>query len=904
MKTCVKFTKFTHEAGPLTKRIRLKADGAVEKIVAAHFCHGRYETAAVSCAQELADYVAGMTTNEALSYSRCVSGESGAVVTSKSLRDNPGAVARTKDFFSFRNGEAGILCLDYDAPKGGGGLTRDELFGILESVAPGLTAAGNVWMPSAGSCIWHGGKELVGVSGQRILIMVRDAGDIPRAGAVLVERLWLAGHGYIALSTRGSQLERTVIDGSVWDAARLDFVSGSVVEAPLEQRRDAPIVTGDGLADTFALLPDLTAQESQRVGELIASAKQARDQEAKSRRAAWEASHVERLVTHLVGRGLERGVARAQAENTVAQIDRQTLLGDWLLTLADGAEVTVAEALRDKRKYDGVECRDPTEPDYQGGKLCAKLFLFGARPVLHSFAHGATTYRLCPQPAKFVLSSRNTENVARILESTGTLSDVFTTPAGGLCVIGANGVRPLSELGVMQELATHYAFFRKPPKGDDVPTDFPERAAKMLLGGDLSPFPLLRGVMTAPFMAMGGRIVCERGFDQKTGYFLNFDPEQFPSIPDKPTNSQIKDAYEKLWAPFVGFPFAEDTDRGAMLAALLTAVVRPGLDVSPGFFFEAPVQGSGKTMLAECLKFIATGELGVTPWVSGDEELRKLLVSWMRGGRACVAFDNVSGRFTSGVLSGAMTSGFLSGARVLGNSQEISGDVRLLWLATGNNSSMDRDFAERWVRIRLDAERERPSERVFTFSPRAEVQRHRPELVMAALTLLRGWYSQARPALATCGCRFDQWGATVRECVLWLAIQLALPHGDPAASLLDVSADTETGELSEFLQALNGLLQINVLRAEFTAGEIYALLTDDGSSGDGNLGIEWVAVVYGWLLAHTTRPRLTPQSIGRALSNIVGRRCGGLSLDRHREGTKREAGQWVLMTVTPAATEQ
>lgn len=887
----VMFTKFVHEDGPLTKRIILTENGRIEKTVAAHFQRGRFESVSITSAPDLAQHIIAMKTNEALSYSVSVGADTGRVVTQKALSANRSAdtVARTKRFFDFRRGQPGVLCLDHDAPNTGG-FDRDELFGVLNEVAPELASAASVWMPSAGSCIWHGDEELIGVRGQRILILVKDAGDIPRAGKALLKRLWLHGYGHIDLSSSGAMLERTIFDGAVWDSARLDFVSGSVVEPPLEQRRGSPIVQGNGYADTFAALPDLNNEEAARYDGLVASAKQAREFEARAVRAAWNAARVDDQVTRLVSRGMSRDAARAQAENTVAQIERGTLLGDWPIVLVGGDVVTIAEILQDKKKFDGAECFDPLEPKYQGGKLCAKLFLFGARPVLHSFARGSTTYRLCPQPRKFVLSSRNTENVERILDDVRVLGDVFTT-GGGLVVVDAGGVRPLGEMGVVQALSTQYAFFRIAAKGDEIPTDFPERAAKMLLAGNLSEFQSLRGVLTAPFMTLDGRIVSERGYDRLSGHFLEYDPEAFPIIPDNPSMEEIRDAYQQLWSPFSGFPFAEDEDRGGMLAALLTAVVRPGLDVAPGFFFEAPIQGSGKTLAAECVKILATGVGGVETYVPGEEEIRKKLVAWIRRGRLCTVIDNVTGRFSSGVLAGAMTTGILDGERVLGASTEITSEIRMLWLATGNNASMDRDFAERWIRIRIDAEMERPSERRFGFSPRFEVEQRRFELVAAALTILRGWHLAGRPDLTQRGCRFGQWSDSVRQCVLWLTRVLALPHGDPATSLFDTSADTETSELSEFLQALRALIDGQLLGEAFTAGELCTLITKCYAE---QTQIAEVSVVEGWLAAHTTRHKPTPQSVGRSLGNITGRRCDALVLQQARPSTKRTAMQWCL----------
>ena len=98
-----------------------------------------------------------------------------------------------------------------------------------------------LWWPSASShiCDAETGEDLTGLRGQRIYLMVREAGDIPRAGAVLVDRFWAAGHGRIAVSAAGAALERCPVDGSVWQPERLDFAAGAVCGEGLVQRRGA-----------------------------------------------------------------------------------------------------------------------------------------------------------------------------------------------------------------------------------------------------------------------------------------------------------------------------------------------------------------------------------------------------------------------------------------------------------------------------------------------------------------------------------------------------------------------------------------------------------------------------------------------------------------------------------------
>ncbi|WP_347850317.1 hypothetical protein, partial [Planktomarina sp.] len=58
-----------------------------------------------------------------------------------------------------------------------------------------------------------------------------------------------------------------------------------------------------------------------------------------------------------------------------------------------------------------------------------------------------------------------------------------------------------------------------------------------------------------------------------------FDPlgEDVPNVPSNPTLDDASRALETLLHPFSTFPFVDASAKGALLAAILTAVTRPVL---------------------------------------------------------------------------------------------------------------------------------------------------------------------------------------------------------------------------------------------------------------------------------------------------------------------------------------
>jgi len=99
-----------------------------------------------------------------------------------------GYSARTKEYFHWSHGP-GIMMLDYDAPDDLSTLMgREQLLEALHSVAPRLSDAKKLWIPSSSSFIYDTttGEQKQGLRGQRLYMLVQNSSDIPRAGKDLI----------------------------------------------------------------------------------------------------------------------------------------------------------------------------------------------------------------------------------------------------------------------------------------------------------------------------------------------------------------------------------------------------------------------------------------------------------------------------------------------------------------------------------------------------------------------------------------------------------------------------------------------------------------------------------------------------------------------------------------------
>lgn len=479
-------TLFTSEQpAELAKVFRLDEGGTLQKTTAGHMVVGTYETREVSSAGDLVALLSSAGTNQALSGSTVVDGlaTSGRIASTRLLPTHPGAVTRTKDKFRFRAGAPGVMTFDYDPQAGDTPLTRERIWSLLSDVFPAIVGAGVVWWCSGSSYIYNGDTELQGLRGQRVYVLVADAGDVPRACEVLAARLWLAGYGRIVLSSSGSMMGRHLFDDAMGQVARLDFAGGAICKPPLVQRRGNPVILADGgFLDTRVAFPDLTAAELAKVGGLKQAAKDAIEPERAIVRANWVASRTEVLTTNLVRAGVGVGEARERAQQAARAAVGGVLLGDYTITLEDGQEVTIGHILDNRDRYHGAVTLDPCEPEYCGNKPVGKLYLYGANPTLFSFAHGGSTYRLQRQPARiYSQAGRRAEAVDEILQRLAGEGDIFLYGGVLVRIEGGRLLAIKSAASLSYLIGSRFALFKRAPDGRDIPADLDEATARMCL---------------------------------------------------------------------------------------------------------------------------------------------------------------------------------------------------------------------------------------------------------------------------------------------------------------------------------------------------------------------------------------------------------------------------------------
>ena len=396
---------------PLGKWITRRRDGTTKKESLAHLSNGTVEAVKFQSLTDFAKLRASLTANQALGYG--VTGHPVAHVVTKAVLDplSPDEragnghpkVARDAAHFHFADGP-GVLMLDHDPAPGEKALTGEQLRDMLYEAMPELRAVTMLWGSSAGSMIYDGESEVVGLRGSRIYFAVSDARRIPEVGQLLFDRLALAGYGRIVISAAGRTLQRGPIDASVWQPERLDFVRASCGPG-LEQRPakwqlfpgdEVETWIGDTLLDV-ATVASLTDEEARRLEAVWSELTSAAKTEADRVRHEWAIARADADVKSARApndpEALAARVARyeATARDLVLDLDHS-------LTLANGQVVSVADLRNDPVKFEGARMSDPLEPEYGGNDRRIAVACLqrngGIDPAIYSHAHGGTWYKL------------------------------------------------------------------------------------------------------------------------------------------------------------------------------------------------------------------------------------------------------------------------------------------------------------------------------------------------------------------------------------------------------------------------------------------------------------------------------------------------------------------------------
>lgn len=367
---------------------------------------------------------------------------------------------------------------------------------------------------------------------------------------------------------------------------------------------------------------------------------------------------------------------------------------------------------------------------------------------------------------------------------------------------------------------------------------------------------------TEPVLLPDGTTISEPGYHPEHQILISLPQRDVARwkegyhVPARPTKAQAQEALNFLATELLAdFPFVDESDLARALLMLLAWSAPLLTSKRPAWMVTAPDRGTGKSLLCEICRIVATGSaiaMEIQPFKNADEENNKILTAGVRAGIRFVSADNVTtgASFNSELVTTATTKG--DGEipiRILGTNDYVY-PAGLTWVFAGNSISPGGDNQRRVLPVNLEVKHGIASER-RNFKKRNLIQwthDERPKLLTAVHTVLAHGLQNTTTAAFTLG-SYEAW------CDVFVA---ALSH-------LELTFNKESDDPHN-----PGMHQI-VVNAGKAAGEGLEQFRDANDAE----GEEW-GEFLAWLAHHTQDKALAP---GEIADRLFPRESGRPDLD-------------------------
>lgn len=312
-------------------------------------------------------------------------------------------------------------------------------------------------------------------------------------------------------------------------------------------------------------------------------------------------------------------------------------------------------------------------------------------------------------------------------------------------------VRELTVSKMRHEIARAATFYKTRAQDGMMLCFPPAELAADMLSVPVAPVPVLKRIVRCPVFNSEGQLETEPGYSEISRNF-HAPPEGFEAmwVSPEPSLSEIAEAFEFFVDNvLIDFPFRSKSDRAAAVALWLQPFVREMINGPvPVYLLDSSMNGSGKSMLGECLLYPSQLKWpALVSEIGNPEEMEKLLSAILLTRDPIVFIDNISKSVASGIFANYITA-TTKKCRRLGKTEVIEIPVEQTWVMAGANIDLTNENARRSLQIRLEPNTGTPELRQnfkHPFLKRWIVENQR-KLVWAAHTLIQYWIAQGKPA--------------------------------------------------------------------------------------------------------------------------------------------------------------
>ncbi len=436
-----------------------------------------------------------------------------------------------------------------------------------------------------------------------------------------------------------------------------------------------------------------------------------------------------------------------------------------------------------------------------------------------------------------------------------------------------------------------------------VGTNPPKTLAENILAQQDWDLPALAGVARAPILRADGTICTIPGYDSASRLVYCPDPSlNLKPVPEFPCGEEVQACVDVLLEVIADFPFVDDASRANALAILFSILMRPVIKGHvPLAIVDAPMQGTGKSLLITALAKIAVGNVASEsiPTKQNEDEWRKKITSILMTSASFVLLDNIPDNTTidSPMLAATLTSREVSD-RLLGGNRIVSLLSRVVWAASGNNLRVTGDLPRRSFSIRLDANAERPWERTgFRIRDLEQyIDENRGNLLAAALTIIRAWYTNGKPMVPIPALgSFQEWADTIGSVLAFAGIPGFLTNLEQTQVVQDESAQEWTAFFDAWWERFGG--------RQLTADDVCRVVMPQSRDPVEYIDDPLVLALPEPLSANRDRgDGAFKRSLGRHLSKLRGRVFNGRKLKDAGLNRKNHVRFWQLVEMNAPPT--
>lgn len=406
--------------------------------------------------------------------------------------------------------------------------------------------------------------------------------------------------------------------------------------------------------------------------------------------------------------------------------------------------------------------------------------------------------RILAGTANLKLFTRGERLVRVVEEESGKHKEtaVFHRPPGNIYMA------ELSAESIQYLIAKVGCFFTKTKDGkrkaDTPPFSICRQViARVATFPDQVPWQHLDLVTSSPLLLANGDLVEEPGYHASSRVW--FDPcgLKFPPIPRRPTKAEARTALREFDKVFSRFPFEiankeawhQSPSYAAVLATILSILLRHLVPTVPLLGITAPQAGTGKTKIAEAIAELTTGRMPARITYDNMEEFEKHVTIPVTAGDRIILIDNIErSRVKSPRLCTMLTTDAPTRFRVLGETRDRATLNRSVFIATGNQLAISGELPRRSLLVKLLPDDPHPESRHFDFEPVGRAHELFPRLAVAALTAARYYLQAGAPQpkyqdVPWDAGNFEAWNRFVR------GLLIHLDFGDPLLTQHDVQAE-------------------------------------------------------------------------------------------------------------------